>query len=45
MKTNITVITNNKGGVGKSTTADALADGLVLRAHKITERIQNSHAR
>lgn len=34
MKANVIVITNNKGGVGKSTTADALADGLVLCAHK-----------
>lgn len=35
MKANVIVITNNKGGVGKSTTADALADGLVLRSHKV----------
>jgi chromosome partitioning protein len=34
MTANVVVITNNKGGVGKSTTADALADGLVLRSYK-----------
>lgn len=34
MKAKTIVITNNKGGIGKSTTADALADGLVLHAHK-----------
>ena len=32
--TRVCIITNNKGGVGKSTTADALADGLVLRGFK-----------
>lgn len=30
----VCIITNNKGGVGKSTTAEALADGLVIRAYK-----------
>ena len=30
----VCVITNNKGGVGKSTTAEALADGLVIRSFK-----------
>lgn len=30
----VCIITNNKGGVGKSTTADALADGLVIRGYK-----------
>jgi len=34
MKAKVVVITNNKGGVGKSTTADALADGLVLNKYK-----------
>jgi chromosome partitioning protein len=30
----VIIITNSKGGVGKSTTADALADGLMLRDYK-----------
>lgn len=30
----VCIITNNKGGVGKSTTADALADGLVVHKYK-----------
>jgi chromosome partitioning protein len=30
----VIIITNSKGGVGKSTTADALADGLLLRSYK-----------
>ena len=36
MKNNarVCIITNNKGGVGKSTTAEALADGLVIRGYK-----------
>jgi len=34
MKANVIVITNNKGGVGKSTTAEALADGLTLNKYK-----------
>jgi len=30
----VCIITNNKGGVGKSTTAEALADGLVILAYR-----------
>jgi chromosome partitioning protein len=34
MKTEIVVVTNQKGGVGKSTTAEALAEGLFIGGHK-----------
>jgi len=34
MKAEIVVVTNQKGGVGKSTTAEALAEGLFIGGHK-----------
>ena len=34
MKAEIVVVTNQKGGVGKSTTAEALAEGLFIKGHK-----------
>ena len=33
-RAHVCIVTNNKGGVGKSTTAEALADGLVIRDYK-----------
>jgi chromosome partitioning protein len=35
MKSEIIVVTNQKGGVGKSTTAEALAEGLFIKKHKV----------
>jgi ATPases involved in chromosome partitioning len=35
MKAEIIVITNQKGGVGKSTTAEAMAEGLLLQKNKV----------